>query len=141
MSGVFHLDIHSESFLHSSWQTCTFVGEMSVGGTTVDRMAWNHCWVIKLCSQIKWIFKMLQRGKNSGMIFSKHLKVILKVVSSFGVGWHHRHVRKFDWLMGHTACLVCLVSTVSGRSKKERKQAKFAALVAGTQQNLSNLFL
>jgi hypothetical protein len=45
--------------------------------------------------------------------------------------------------MAHTACLVCFISTVNGRSKKERKKAGNAlevALIACTQQNLSNLF-
>jgi len=37
--------------------------------------------------------------------------------------------------MACTTCIVCLSSTVSGGSKK----AKNAELVAGTQQNLSNL--
>ncbi len=36
----------------------------------------------------------------------------------------HRHLRKIDWLMARTACLVCLISTVSGHSKKmKRKKA------------------
>ncbi len=43
--------------------------------------------------------------------------------------------------MAHTACLVCLISTVSGRIKKRNKKANNSALVAGTQQTLSNLFL
>ncbi len=43
--------------------------------------------------------------------------------------------------MACTVCLVCLINTVSGRSKKRRKNAKNMALVAGAQQNLSNLFL
>ncbi len=30
----------------------------------------------------------------------------------------HRHLRKIDWLMEITACLVCLICTVSGCSKK-----------------------
>jgi hypothetical protein len=29
----------------------------------------------------------------------------------------HRHLRKIDWFMACTACLVCLVSTVSGHCK------------------------
>jgi hypothetical protein len=43
--------------------------------------------------------------------------------------------------MAHTTCLVCLIGAVSGNSKKRRKKAKNVALVAGTQQKLSNLFL
>ncbi len=41
----------------------------------------------------------------------------------------HRHLRKIDWLMAHTACLVYLVSTVSGCYKKPLEEA---VLVAGT---------
>jgi hypothetical protein len=41
--------------------------------------------------------------------------------------------------MAHTACLVCLISTANGRSKK-KKPWKTGAIVAGTQQTLSNLF-
>ncbi len=37
--------------------------------------------------------------------------------------------------MVHTACIVCLIITVRGAAKK----AKNTVLVAGTQQNLSNL--
>jgi hypothetical protein len=40
--------------------------------------------------------------------------------------------------MARTACLVCFISTVNGRSKKSLGRL---ALVAGTQQTLSNLFL
>jgi hypothetical protein len=45
--------------------------------------------------------------------------------------------------MKHTAGLVCLISTVNGRIKKEEEEAFCgrAALVAGTSQTLSNLFL
>ncbi len=39
--------------------------------------------------------------------------------------------------MARTACFVCLISTVSGCSKKRPKSA---ALVAGTQQTLGNLY-
>ncbi len=39
--------------------------------------------------------------------------------------------------MARTAYPVCLISTVSGLCKK----AKTAALVAGTLQNLSNLYI
>ncbi len=46
--------------------------------------------------------------------------------------------------MARTACLVCFISTVNGRSKKKEKEKANAledvALVAGTQQNLSNLY-
>jgi hypothetical protein len=38
--------------------------------------------------------------------------------------------------MARAACLACLISTVSDCSKK----AESAALVAGTQQSLSNLY-
>jgi hypothetical protein len=42
--------------------------------------------------------------------------------------------------MVHTVCLVCLISTVSGRSKKKENDLEDVALVAGTQQNLGNLY-
>jgi hypothetical protein len=47
--------------------------------------------------------------------------------------------------MARTACLVCFISTVNGRSNKKRKEKKKLtlgrlALIAGTQQTLSNLF-
>ncbi len=31
---------------------------------------------------------------------------------------YHRHLRKIDWLLACTACLVCIISTVSGCRKK-----------------------
>ncbi len=40
--------------------------------------------------------------------------------------------------MAHTACLVCLFSTVGGRCKQTENALEDVALVAGTQQNLSN---
>jgi hypothetical protein len=42
--------------------------------------------------------------------------------------------------MACTACLVRLISTVSSRCKKAENALKDVALVAGTQQNLSNLY-
>jgi len=47
--------------------------------------------------------------------------------------------------MARTACLVCFISTVNGHCNKKRKEKKKLtlgrpALVAGTQQTLSNLF-
>jgi hypothetical protein len=43
--------------------------------------------------------------------------------------------------MAHTVFLVCLISIVSGRCKKKLENAlEDVALVAGTQQNLSNLY-
>jgi hypothetical protein len=46
--------------------------------------------------------------------------------------------------MAHITCLVCFICTVNGRNKKKIKEAINAledvALVAGTQQNLSNLY-
>jgi hypothetical protein len=45
--------------------------------------------------------------------------------------------------MAHIACLVCVISTVKGRSKKRKKKENAledVALVAGTQQNISNLY-
>ncbi len=47
--------------------------------------------------------------------------------------------------MACTACLVCFISTVNGHCNKKRKEKKKLtlgrpALVAGTQQTLSNLF-
>jgi hypothetical protein len=42
--------------------------------------------------------------------------------------------------MACTACLVCFISTVNGRSKKNENVLEDVALVADTQQNLSNLY-
>jgi hypothetical protein len=42
--------------------------------------------------------------------------------------------------MAHTACLVCFISNVIGRSKKEGNALEDVMLVAGTQQNLGNLY-
>jgi hypothetical protein len=43
--------------------------------------------------------------------------------------------------MARSACLVCFISTVNGRSKKKKENAlEDVVPVAGTQQNLSNLF-
>jgi hypothetical protein len=42
--------------------------------------------------------------------------------------------------MACTACLVCFIGTVNGRSKKKENGLEDVALVAGTQQNLSNLY-
>ncbi len=42
--------------------------------------------------------------------------------------------------MVHTACLVCFISAVNGRSKKRENALEDVAIVAGTQQNLSNLY-
>ncbi len=42
--------------------------------------------------------------------------------------------------MARTACLVCLISTVSGHCNKGENALKDVTLVAGTQQNLSNLY-
>jgi hypothetical protein len=54
----------------------------------------------------------------------------------------HKHLRNIDCLTVHTACLVCFIITVNGHSKtKKKRRLLWAALVAGTQQNLSNLFL
>ncbi len=53
----------------------------------------------------------------------------------------HRHLRNIGCLMAHTTCLVCFISTVNGHSKKRKKRSLLrAALVAGTQQNLSSLY-
>jgi hypothetical protein len=43
--------------------------------------------------------------------------------------------------MAFTACLVCFISTVNGCSKKRENALEDVALVAGTQQNLSNQYL
>ncbi len=48
----------------------------------------------------------------------------------------HRHQRNIDCLMACTTCLVCFISAVNSRSKRSLLQA---ALVAGTQQNLSSM--
>jgi hypothetical protein len=42
--------------------------------------------------------------------------------------------------MVHTAGLFCFISTVNGRSKKKENALENVALVAGTHQNLSNLY-
>jgi hypothetical protein len=42
--------------------------------------------------------------------------------------------------MGRTACLVCFISTVNDRNEKKKSSLLRLALVAGTQQTLSNLF-
>jgi hypothetical protein len=42
--------------------------------------------------------------------------------------------------MARTACLVCFISTVKGSSKKKENALEHVALVAGTQQNLTNLY-
>ncbi len=42
--------------------------------------------------------------------------------------------------MAHTACLVYLISTVSSRCKKKENALEDVTLVAGTRQNLSNLY-
>jgi hypothetical protein len=42
--------------------------------------------------------------------------------------------------MAHTAYLVCFISTFNGRNKKRENALEDVALVAGTQQNLSNLY-
>jgi hypothetical protein len=42
--------------------------------------------------------------------------------------------------MAHTACLVCLIITVSGHCKKVENAFEDVTLVAGTLQNLSNLY-
>jgi hypothetical protein len=52
----------------------------------------------------------------------------------------HRHLSNIDCLMACTACLVCFISTVNGCSKKRENALEDVALVAGTQQNLSNLY-
>jgi hypothetical protein len=44
--------------------------------------------------------------------------------------------------MAHTTCLVCFISTVNDRIKKKKKRSLGSlALVAGTKQTLSDLFL
>jgi hypothetical protein len=42
--------------------------------------------------------------------------------------------------MAHTTYLVCFISTVSGHGKKSENALEDVALVAGMQQNLSNLY-
>jgi hypothetical protein len=42
--------------------------------------------------------------------------------------------------MAHTACLVCFISTVNDCSEKKENALEDVALVARTQQNLSNLY-
>jgi hypothetical protein len=52
----------------------------------------------------------------------------------------HRHLSNIDCLMVCTVCLVCFISTVNGWSQKRENALEDVALVAGTQQNLSNLY-
>jgi hypothetical protein len=68
--------------------------------------------------------------------------VITETTMSCSLGrWYgHRHLSNIDCLMVHTACLVCFISIVNGRSKKTENVLEDVALVAGTQQNLSNLY-
>jgi hypothetical protein len=42
--------------------------------------------------------------------------------------------------MARTVCLLCLISTVCARCKESQNALEDVALVAGTQQNLSNPF-
>jgi hypothetical protein len=42
--------------------------------------------------------------------------------------------------MARTTCLVCFISTVYGHSINKENALEDVALVAGTQQNLSNLY-
>jgi hypothetical protein len=42
--------------------------------------------------------------------------------------------------MACTACLVCFISTISGCCKKVENAIEDVTLLAGTQQNLSNLY-
>jgi hypothetical protein len=42
--------------------------------------------------------------------------------------------------MARAACLACFISTVNGCSKKQENALEDVALVAGTQQNLNNLY-
>ncbi len=58
----------------------------------------------------------------------------------YGLRFCHRHLSNIDCLMACTACLVCFISTVNGRSKKRENALEDVALVAGTKQNLSNLY-
>jgi hypothetical protein len=53
---------------------------------------------------------------------------------------YHRHLSNIDCLMARTAGLVCLISSVSGCCKKKKNALEDVAQVAGTQQNLSNLY-
>jgi hypothetical protein len=43
--------------------------------------------------------------------------MIILIMPPTPVRKDNRHLRKIDWLMALTACLVCIVSTVSGRYK------------------------
>ncbi len=52
----------------------------------------------------------------------------------------HRHLSNIDCLMACTTCHVCFINTVNTCSKKKENASKDVALVAGTQQNLSNLY-
>jgi hypothetical protein len=58
----------------------------------------------------------------------------------YDVKFFHRHLSKIDFLMACTACLVCFISTVNGHSKKRENASEDVALVAGSPQNLSNLY-
>ncbi len=63
------------------------------------------------------------------------------MVSYLNVWKDHRHLRNEDCSTARTACLVCFISTVNSSSKKRNKRSLLqAALVTGTQQNLSSLY-
>jgi hypothetical protein len=52
----------------------------------------------------------------------------------------HKNLSNIDYLMACTVSLVCFISTVNGCSEKKENALEDVALVAGTQQNLSNLY-
>ncbi len=63
-----------------------------------------------------------------------------EILVSMSVSDNHRHLSNIDCLMACTACLVCFISTVNGCSKIKENALEDVALVACTQQNLSNLY-
>jgi hypothetical protein len=72
-------------------------------------------------------------------IFWKKIWLVVGILR-VQMGLDHRHLGNVDCLMVHTACHVCFTSTVNDCSEKKENALEDAALVASTQQNLSNLY-
>jgi hypothetical protein len=96
-----------------------------------------------------WIFKPNIILFNQDLVplctIPSHLIVIIQQSRPCLMQATHRHLKNIDCLTVCTTCLVCFNSIVNGRGNKKRKEKKKLtlgrpALVAGTLQNLSNLF-
>jgi hypothetical protein len=56
-------------------------------------------------------------------IITRKVTISLNLFSwSLTLHLKHKHLRKMDWLMTRTACLVYLISTVNGHSKKKEEK-------------------